>query len=39
MAEIWGKFGNPEQREHPPLEAFTRGMVKTQQIEETKSVL
>jgi hypothetical protein len=31
-------FGNPEKRERPPLEAVTRGQMKTQQPEKTKCV-
>jgi hypothetical protein len=30
MAEAWGQFGNPEERERLPLEAVTGGLVKTQ---------
>jgi hypothetical protein len=30
-----GQFGNPEEGEHPPLEAVTRRQVKTQQAEKT----
>jgi hypothetical protein len=35
VAEAWGQFGNPEEGEHPPLEAVTRKLVKTQQTEKT----
>jgi hypothetical protein len=33
MTEAWRQFGNPKERECPPLEAVTRGMVKTQLTE------
>lgn len=29
MSEARGQFTNPEKREHPPLEAVSREMVKT----------
>jgi hypothetical protein len=28
MAEVQGQFGNPNEEEHPPLEAATRRLVK-----------
>jgi hypothetical protein len=35
VAEAWGQFGNPDERERLPLEAFTRQRpVKTQQAEK-----
>jgi hypothetical protein len=34
-----GHFGNTEERERPPLETVTRGLVKTQLNEKTKCVL
>jgi hypothetical protein len=36
--EIWGKFGNPKERERLPLEAVTRGQVKMQLIESYECV-
>jgi hypothetical protein len=35
VAEARGQFGNPEEVERPPLEAVTRGLVKTQKAEKT----
>jgi hypothetical protein len=35
VAEARGQFGNPEERERPPLDAVTRRLVKTQQAEKT----
>jgi hypothetical protein len=35
VAEAGDRFGNPEEGEHPPLEAITRRLVKTQQAEKT----
>jgi hypothetical protein len=29
VAEVWGQYGNPEERERPALEAGTRTLVKT----------
>jgi hypothetical protein len=29
VVEAWEQFGNPEEREHPLLEAVTRGLVIT----------
>jgi hypothetical protein len=34
IAEARGQFGNPEERERPPLETVTRKKVKTQQDEK-----
>jgi hypothetical protein len=34
MAEVWKQFGNPEKLERPPLEAGTKGKVKTQLTEK-----
>jgi hypothetical protein len=33
IEETRGQFWNPEEGEHPPLEAVTRRLVKTQQAE------
>jgi hypothetical protein len=35
VTEARGQFENPEKWERPPLEAVTRGLVKTQQAEKT----
>jgi hypothetical protein len=39
MAEARGQFGNSKERECPPLEDVTRGLVKTQLTEKTRYVL
>jgi hypothetical protein len=40
VAEARGHFGNPEEGEHPPLEAATKQrLVKTQQTEKTQCML
>jgi hypothetical protein len=33
VSEAREQFGNPEEGEHPPLEAVTKGLVKTQLTE------
>jgi hypothetical protein len=38
VAEDGGQFGNPEKREHLPLEVITRELVKTE-LTENKRVL
>jgi hypothetical protein len=35
MAELRVQFGKPEEREFLPLEAFTIGLINTQQVEKT----
>jgi hypothetical protein len=35
VAEARGQFGNPEEGERPQLEAVTRKLAKTKQVEET----
>jgi hypothetical protein len=35
VAEVLGQFKNQDEGELPLLEAFTRGLVKTQQAEKT----
>jgi hypothetical protein len=39
VAEAQGQFGKLQERECPPLEAVTRGLIKTLQIEKTNCVL
>jgi hypothetical protein len=38
VAEERGQFGNPEEGERPPLEAVTRGLVKTRLTKKIKCV-
>jgi hypothetical protein len=35
VAEVQGQFGDPEEREYQPMEAVTRGLLKTQEDEKT----
>jgi hypothetical protein len=39
VSEAREEFGNPEEKEPPPLEAFTRGVGKTQLIYKTNCLL
>jgi hypothetical protein len=34
LAEARGQFGNPEERQRPPLKSDTRKLVKTQKAEK-----
>jgi hypothetical protein len=39
VAKALGQFGNQEEKEFLPMEAVTRGLVKTQLTENTENML